>query len=233
MATLRTARVLALVSSSAARTFSCRRGLSLLRSPMARIWMPSACISPTSESMVSPNSCISAATSWRGRDQFSVLKAYSVRMCDAGGVARLHHRADRGHAGAMTGGARQVTAARPATVAVHDDADVARQLRAGRLRDRGWRWRSLHVCVLNASLQGAVSARERARGQTSRISASFFWARSSTLPMKPSVMCCTVAMLRSISSLDDVALLLEPAQVVHLVAADVAHRDARLLGLAA
>ncbi len=72
--------MLALVRSSARRTFSWRRGLSLLRSPMARIWMPSAFISPTSESMVSPKSCMSAATSWRGRDQFSVLNAYSVRM---------------------------------------------------------------------------------------------------------------------------------------------------------
>ena len=48
---------------------------------MVRIWMPSACIWLTSEFRVSPNSCISAVTSWRGRDQFSVLNAYRVRMC--------------------------------------------------------------------------------------------------------------------------------------------------------
>ena len=60
---------------------------------------------------------------------------------DAGVVAGLHDPPYRPHTGPMTGDPWQVSSLGPAAVAVHDDADMARQLRAGRRRDRGgWGW---------------------------------------------------------------------------------------------
>src|ERR1035437_6767800 len=214
MATLRIARVLPLVRSSAARTFSWRRGLSLLRSPMARIWMPSACISPTSESMVSPKSCIRAATSWRGRDQFSVLNAQRVRMCTPDSWpatrGRWRRRAHRPLPSMMMPtwrGNSGLEGSRIAAGAGGRSMCTETPLRMARFRGDGDPRSDLEDLSL-LLLGEIVNLADEAVGDVLHLG--------------------DVALDLV---LGDVPLLLQPAQVVDLVAANVAHRDARLLRL--
>jgi hypothetical protein len=60
----------------------------------------------------------------------------------------------------MTGNPWQVSSLGPAAVAVHDDADVARQLRAGRRGDGGgWGWSEHASHEKNGREQQTVSVR--------------------------------------------------------------------------
>src|SRR5438270_482328 len=76
---LRIALALTRVRSLACRIWSCSAEDSSCRRPEKRSSMPRRDSSSTSRRMVSENKLISASTSSRGRDQFSVEKAYSVR----------------------------------------------------------------------------------------------------------------------------------------------------------
>src|SRR5438874_396361 len=76
---LRIALALTRVRSLACRIWSCSAEDSSCRRPEKRSSIPRRDSSSTSRRMVSENKLISASTSSRGRDQFSVEKAYSVR----------------------------------------------------------------------------------------------------------------------------------------------------------
>src|SRR2546421_2260180 len=76
---LRIALALTRVRSLACRIWSCSAEDNSCRRPEKRSSMPRCDSSSTSRRMVSENKLISASTSSRGRDQFSVEKAYSVR----------------------------------------------------------------------------------------------------------------------------------------------------------
>src|SRR2546425_3466989 len=76
---LRVARPLTRVRSFAWRICSCRAAERSCRRPENRSSMPRRASSSTSRRMVSENRFIKASTSSRGRDQFSVEKAYSVK----------------------------------------------------------------------------------------------------------------------------------------------------------
>src|SRR2546430_7991772 len=79
MAMLSIALALTRVRSLACRIWSCSAGDSSCSRPEKRSSMPRRASSSTSRRMVSENKLISASTSSRGRDQFSVEKAYRVR----------------------------------------------------------------------------------------------------------------------------------------------------------
>src|ERR1700738_4452269 len=76
---LRIARPLTRVRSFACRICSCRAADRSWSRPENRSSIPRSVSSSTSRRMVSENRFISASTSSRGRDQFSVEKAYRVR----------------------------------------------------------------------------------------------------------------------------------------------------------
>ena len=113
----------------------------------------------------------------------------------------------------MAGDARQAPRLRPAAVAVHDDGDMAG----------------------HGAASGAVSGRLRV-GCSRRLTSAGFpfpWRRAPRRSPRScsSVSFCTSVSRRLCSSSLMSLLLLVGLELVHAVAADVAHRDPRLFGI--
>src|ERR1700730_12615983 len=231
MATLRIAWVSPAVSASAWATFCCSDSLRRARSPRTRICTPFSCNSPTSRSMVSPKSRIRAVTSPRGRCQFSVLKAYRVRMCTP---AWWH--------ASITGRIARTPARCPAT--------------RGRWRCLSHRplpSMMMPTCRGRSALAGSgIAAGSGGRCivvlgvRTPRRLRPFRrWSPSdledlSLLPLD-GVVDPGDEQVRDLLRFDEfgrhlvlahVAILLDAPEMLDLIAADIPHRDTRLLGLA-
>ena len=128
----------------------------------------------------------------------------------------LQRPAHRFGAGAMTGDARQAALLRPAAVAVHDDRDVARDA----------------PLPPAASPAGALLG-GGCGGHLPRISFSLVVARLVDLLDRVVGQLLHFVLEALALVLADLVLLLVGLEVIHPVAADVADRDPRLLGILA
>ena len=170
---------------------------------MKRTRTPCSARSGSSRSIVSPKISISASTSSCGRDQFSVENAKTTRSWIAEVDRRLDGAPHGARARAVAGGGRQAAPRRPAAVAVHDDRD-----RLGDLRQ---------VAARAAAGCGRACGCGRAgsrRAQTSMISASLRFRRSSIFVACSSVSFCTRRLGRALLVVADVAVLDELLEVL-------------------
>src|SRR5439155_20514919 len=146
-------------------------------------------------------------------------------------VTGLHHRADGAHAGAVARHPGQVSLPRPAPVAVHDDADVPRQVRPGRQRDRGGSgWAKHSVDLEDRTPRARATFRSRAADGSDLEDLSLLLL-SGVVNLADEL----IGDLLDLADggldlvLADVAVFFYLAQVVDLVATDVANRDTCLL----
>ena len=169
---------------------------------MKRIRTPSSSSSGVSRSIRSANIAIRPSTSSRGRVQFSVENEYTVSSSIPNSAASR---------------SRALTTSAPAwwpSIGASPRCCAQRPLPS----------------VMIATYGPPALRRVRPAAQTSRISSSLAFISASISPIALSVSFCSVALGAALLVLARLALLADLLEVVHHVAADVAHRDPALLG---